>query len=54
LKLRYSTQATNERIRQAETAYQKMAAVNNNWLINSMMEGITAWINWSLGIAWTD
>jgi|TARA_B100000959_G_C14661107_1_gene492414 hypothetical protein len=40
LELRYSTQATNERIRQAETAYQKMATANNNWLINSMLDGM--------------
>jgi len=40
LELCYSTQATNERIRQVETAYQKMAAANNNWLINSMMDGM--------------
>ncbi len=40
LELCYSTQATNERIRQAETVYQKIAAANNNWLINSMMDGM--------------
>ena len=40
MELHYSTQATNERIRQAETAYQKMAAANNNWLINSMLDGM--------------
>ena len=40
LKPRYSTQATKEQIKQAEAAYQKMAVANNNWLINSMMDGM--------------
>ena len=40
LKPRYSTQATNARIQQAEAAYQNVAAANNDWLVNSMMDGM--------------